>query len=251
MTFWVLVLLGVVQGICEFLPISSSGHLVLLSSIFGVQESLFVSIIFHLATLFAVVVIFRKDLWRMIKNPFSNEVILLAVATIMTCIIALIFMPLLKDSFAGGILPISFLLSAIFLFFSEKRHTKPGKIGIKKAILIGLAQGVALVPGISRSGTTISAGLIAGAEKKECAKFSFLLSIPIIVASLLLEIVEVAKEGLSVNINIVGLVVGGILAFSIALVSIKFMLKLTEKTNLKWFSLYLVFMSILSGVIFW
>ena len=253
MTFWVLILLGIVQGLCEFLPVSSSGHLVLFSSLFGMADSLLVSVILHVATLFAVLIVFRKDLWRMIKNPLSTEVIFLAISTICTCILAIVLMPLLKNSFDGFVLPYTFALSALILFATEKASkNNVGKpIAYKQSILIGLAQGVALLPGLSRSGATISAGILAGGDKKECARFSFLLSIPTILGSLLLEIVDISKVGLTVEINIAGLILGCILAFFVALASIKFMLVLTEKTNFKWFALYLSLMAILSLVIFW
>ncbi|MBQ8444476.1 MAG: undecaprenyl-diphosphate phosphatase [Clostridia bacterium] len=253
MAFLVLILLGVVQGLCEFLPVSSSGHLVLLSTLFGIEDSLFVSIILHVATLLAVLIAFRKDLWRMIKHPLSNEVIFLAISTISTCLIAIVLMPLLKNSFEGIILPVTFALSGIILFATEKlSKNKQGKpISYKQSLIIGLAQGLALLPGLSRSGTTISAGIMAGGDKKECAKFSFLLSIPTILGSLLLEIVDLAKEGVKIDVNIAGLVCGCLIAFIIALASIKFMMRITEKTNFKWFALYLGLMAIVSLIIFW
>ena len=244
MAFWVLIVLGVIQGLCEFLPISSSGHLVLVSSIFGQEDSLFISIIFHIATLLAVLIVFRKDLWRMIKRPLSNETILLASATIITCLEAIILMPILKHAFAGVLLPITFFLSGIILLLAEKvgKNRVGEEIKFKHALLIGCAQGVALLPGLSRSGTTISAGIIAGGKKNECAKFSFLLSVPTILGSLLLEIVDFAKEGATLDVDVGGLVIGCIVAFVIALISIKFMIKLTEKINFKWFSIYLFLM---------
>ena len=123
-------------------------------------------------------------------------------------------------------------------------------MSIKKAVLIGLAQGVALFPGISRSGTTICAGQLAGVDKKESAKFSFLLSIPTILASLLLEIVDISTQGVG-QVNWLALGIASLLAFVIGLASIKFMLKLTERASFKWFSFYLVGLSVVSAIIFW
>ncbi|MBQ8909201.1 MAG: undecaprenyl-diphosphate phosphatase [Clostridia bacterium] len=253
MAFGVLVVLGLVQGLCEFLPVSSSGHLVLLSSLFGISDSLLVSVILHVATLLAVLIAFRKDLWRMIKNPLSNEVIRLAISTICTCLIAMLLMPALKNSFAGSVLPVTFALSGVILFVTEKMAKgKTGKpISYKQSIVIGIAQGIALLPGVSRSGTTIAAGIISGGDKKECAKFSFLLSIPTILGSLLLEIIDLCKEGANVQMNVGGLVCGCVIAFAVALASIKFMINLTEKTNFKWFALYLGIMAVVSLFIFW
>jgi len=253
MSFWGIIALGFVQGICEFLPISSSGHLVLFSSLFGLKDSLFVGVVLHVATLLAVIVVYRKDLWRMIKNPLSNDVVNLAIATIFTCLFALIIMPLLKDSFDGIVLPITFLLSAIILFLAEKmcKNKKSQRLSLKHSVAIGLAQGIALFPGLSRSGTTISTGILSGADKKECAKFSFLLSIPTILGSLLLEIIDFSKSGGQVNVDILGLLVASLVAFVVSLISIKFMIKLTEKTNFKWFALYLSIIAVVSLIIFW
>ena len=251
MGFWVLALLGFVQGICEFLPISSSGHLVLLSKLFGIEDSLFVSIILHIATLFAVLIVFRKDLWRMIRNPLSKEVVTLALSTICTCMVAIVVMPYLKQSFGGELLPLTFALSGVILFLVEMcfKGQKGARIGIKNAFIIGLAQGAALLPGLSRSGTTIAAGIASGADKKECAKFSFLLSIPTILGSLVLECYDFFSGGCQISINVAGLVVGVIVAFLVGLVSIKCMLKITEKASFKYFALYLAAMSILSWIV--
>lgn len=251
MGFWALVVLGIVQGVCEFLPISSSGHLVLFSKLFGVNESLLVSIILHVATLLAVVLTFRRELWEMIKHPLSQEVVSLAIATICTCGVAIVLMPFLKGSFEGEVLPITFALSGLILFLTEMftKNKSGRKISYKNALIIGLSQGAALLPGLSRSGTTIAAGIISGADKKECAKFSFLLSIPTILGSLALEIYEISRGGVAADVNILGMSAGCLIAFVIGLVSIKTMLKLTEKTNFKWFALYLAIMAIVSFVI--
>ena len=248
-----LVVLGLVQGLCEFLPISSSGHLALLSSLFGIEDSLFISIVLHVATLFAVVVCFRKEIWQMIKHPLSPKVINLAIATIVTCIIGLALLPILKGTFDGIFLPVTFLASAIILFVTDiktRNRAKDAKFSVKTALLIGLAQGLALFPGLSRSGTTISAGVLSGANKKECASFSFLLSIPTILASLALEVVEICHIG-SVHVDVFGLIVASLVAFVVGLISIKFMIKLTEKSNFKWFAVYLSIMAIISLWLFW
>lgn len=251
MSFFVIILLGLVQGICEFLPISSSGHLVLLSSLFGVEESLFVSIVLHVATLLAVIIVFRKKIIFLIKHPFSLQSKCLAVATLCTCFIAIVLLPLLKNAFAGAVLPFAFAFSAILLllvpFLSKKQSQS---LSIKKAAIIGLFQGVALFPGISRSGTTICAGQMSGLEQKESAEFSFLLSIPTILASLFLEVIDLSA-GAIVGVNWLALGLAFLVAFVVGLASIKFMLKLVENAKLKWFSLYLFVIALVSGIIFW
>ncbi len=246
--FLALFLLGLIQGLTEFLPVSSSGHLVLFSKIFGVEESLFLSILLHIATLLSIVVVFHKDIWQLIRHPFSKQSIQIVVATIPTCIIVLCLMPLIKQSFMGGFLPFCFVLSAALLLASEllsKRAAK-GAFGTKTAFFMGVMQGFAVFPGISRSGSTISAGLVCGSNKQEVAKFSFLMSIPIILLSLLMEIYEIATGALRVDIPILPTMLSFVTAFLVGIFAIKLMIRLTVKSNLKWFSLYLVIIAIVS-----
>ena len=216
--FLALFFLGLIQGLTEFLPVSSSGHLVLFSKIFGVEESLFISILLHVATLLSILVVFRKDIWQMIRHPFSQQTMMLVVATIPTCLIVLVLMPLVKQSFAGGFLPISFLVSSILLFVSEivskKKNSKP--IDFKSAFIMGVA------------------------------KFSFLMSVPIVILSLLMEIYEIATGAEKVNIQALPTIVSFVVAFVVGIFAIKVMIKLTEKSNLKWFALYLLVMSVVS-----
>ena len=252
MAVFSLVILGFVQGICEFLPISSSGHLVLFSKIFGLQDSLFVSIILHRATLLSVVVVMRKEVFYLIRHPFSKESIKLVICTICTCIVAIIFMPFITSAFEGKSLPIFFLLSSIILFFvGRKNKNHQGEITYKNALVIGLAQGLAIFPGLSRSGTTISAGLASGAGKEESAKFSFLASLPIIVGSLILEIYKIAVRGESVAVSPIGLTLAFLVSFVVGILCIKFMLKLTNNTSFKYFSIYLIFIAILAAIFLW
>ncbi len=234
--------LGLVQGLTEFLPVSSSGHLVLFSKLFGIEESLFISILLHVATLLSIVVVFYKDIWQMIRHPFSKPAMMLVVATIPTCLIVLVLMPIIKSSFAGGALPICFIVSAVLLFVSENLSKKTYKqtLDYKSAIFMGIAQGFAVFPGISRSGSTISAGLLNGKNKEEVAKFSFLMSIPIILLSLLMEVYDVIKGGIVVNVSAIAITISFVTAFLVGIFAIKLMIKLTVKSSLKWFSLYLL-----------
>ena len=234
MSILVLVLLGLVQGLCEFLPISSSGHLVLLSKLFNVEDSLFVSIMLHVATLLALMVVMT-----------------IVISTIITCIVAIVLMPFITASFEGVMLPVAFLGSAILLFLSQKLSGKGGEINYKRAGIIGFAQGLAIFPGLSRSGTTISAGLLAGGNKEDCAKFSFLISLPIVFGSLLLEIVKLVIFKETISVNWLGLALAFLIAFVVGILTIKFMLKLTKNLNFKYFSIYLVIIAIVSAVILW
>ena len=249
MEIFVLCLLGLVQGLCEFLPISSSGHLVLMSQLFGVEDSLFVSIVLHMATLLAVLVVFRKDIWLMLKHPFSIESMNIVIATIPTCVIVLILMPVVDESFGGSYLAFSFLISACLLLFSQnfaKKRAFQGTFTRKNALIMGIAQGLAVFPGISRSGTTICAGLLSGGDKKECAKFSFLMSVPIIILSMIMEIVKIALGGQTVAVNPIGMILSFLIAFLVGILSIKVMIKFTEKANFKWFSIYLFSLAVIT-----
>lgn len=248
-----LVVLGLVQGLTEFLPVSSSGHLVLLGKWFGIEDSLFISILLHIATLLSIIVVLRKEIWQLIRHPFSEKTINLAIATIPTCVIVLILMPLIDKSFSGAFLPICFLISAVLLFVTDMLTKKKTQnsfqrtfLGHKDAFVMGVFQGLAVFPGISRSGSTICAGLLSGAPKSETAKFSFLMSIPIIILSLAMEVYKIIVKGNVISVDPIGMSLSFIVAMLVGIFAIKVMLKLTQKANFKWFSLYLLIISILA-----
>ena len=244
--FLVLFFMGLVQGLTEFLPVSSSGHLVLLSNIFNVEESLFISILLHVATLLSICVVFYKDIFALLRHPFSKNTLMLVVATIPTCLIALVLMPFIKSSFGGGFLPVSFLITATILVITELFAKNTKEFSYKTAIIMGIAQGFAVFPGISRSGATISAGLLSKGDKKECAKFSFLMSIPIILLSLIMEIYEGISGGINISYPVSAIIISFIVAFLSGIFAIKFMMKLTEKGKLWWFSCYLLLLSLVT-----
>lgn len=244
--YLVLFFMGLVQGLTEFLPVSSSGHLVLLSNIFGLEESLLISILLHFATLLSIIVVFRKDVWEIVRHPFSKRSISLVLATIPTCIIVLILMPLIKSSFGGLLLPICFLISAILLFLTEYfTKRKEGRLVDNKiAVIMGVAQGFAVFPGISRSGTTICFGLLVGGDKKDATKFSFLMSIPIILLSMIMEIYEICTGAVEISFPPVAVILSFLVAFLSGIFAIKFMMKITEKGKLNWFAIYLLLLSV-------
>lgn len=240
------IIFGIVQGLTEFLPVSSSGHLFLLNSIFGASNDfLFFTILLHLATLLAVVVVLRKEIVEMIKHPFSKKTLLIVVATIPTILIVLLFENTAKSLFGGGALKYFFLLTALLLFLTDmlsKRKVINREMTYKSAIFMGIAQGIAVVPGISRSGATICTGLLAGEDRKETAKFSFLMSIPIILGSMLYEILGAIKNTTTLigSGSIFPTVIAFIFAFIVGIFAIKFMIKIVENARYFWFSIYLV-----------
>lgn len=266
MAILVIIILGIVQGACEFLPISSSGHLVLFYNIFGIQQNtILLSVILHVATLFSVVVCYYKSIVKLIKNPFCHTNKMLVVATIPTVLIVLILKNVVEKSFDGNFIIIGFLATALILIGSQILETKELNktqnisflsqsgmsgdithinINYKQALFVGIAQGFAVFPGVSRSGSTISMGLACGVKKSEVADFSFLLSIPIIIASLLFEIVDVAVNKIKIEFSVAQLGLGFLFSFVSGLVCIKLMLSFVKKSKLYWFAIYLILLSV-------
>lgn len=248
------VLLGMVQGLTEFLPVSSSGHLVFLDKIFNVETGnfLFVSILLHIATLISVIILYYKQIWQLIKNPFSKKTLLIVVATIPTVIIVLLFKGFFENAFGGEYLPICFMITAIVLmlsYFKTKSNNKClyKKLNYNNAIIIGIMQGFAVLPGISRSGSTISAGVLQGVNSEDATAFSFTLSIPIILASLVYEVYSCLGNGQQFY---TGSYFNLILSFIIALVcgifAIKIMKKFAKTGKYYFFSIYLIVIAIIS-----
>lgn len=254
MEFVYFALLGIVQGLTEFLPVSSSGHLILLEKIFGIDTGnfMFVSILLHVATLISVIILYHKDILALIKKPFSSLGINIILSTFVTVIIVLIFKSFFVESFDGRFLPICFMLTAIILYFAYLKTKTPKfkaytSVNKKTSIIIGLVQGLAVLPGISRSGSTISAGTFCNVDSETATKYSFLLSIPIIFCSLVFEIFEcvVQKQQLYFG-NVFYLVMAFILALVFGIIAIKLMKKLAKTGKYYYFSAYLVIICIIS-----
>lgn len=243
------IVLGILQGLTEFLPISSSGHLVLFSKIFNIENDfLLFSVILHFATLLAVLIYYRKQILKIIKKPFSPFSLKLIIATLPAIIIALLFSDFLETMFDGSLLPFCFVFTGALLIVAQvfsKSVKKHKKIDYKGAVFIGFMQAVALVPGISRSGSTISGGLIAGYEKQETADFSFLMSVPIILASVVYELFKLFKTPTN-SLPIIPALAGSLFAFLTGLISIYIMLKTIKKLKLHYFSFYLFAIAIIS-----
>ena len=242
------ILLGVVQGLTEFLPVSSSGHLVLMEQIFGVKvDMMFMSILMHLGTLLAVLIYYRKRIFSLIKKPFSKEVWYLVLSTIPATIFVVIFKDFVTDSFNGKALGFGFLVSAIMLYVAfvvSKKYQPNAQFTYKTALIMGVFEAVAIFPGISRSGSTLCAGIFSGGKPDEVLDFSFLMSVPIIFASTIFEIFSLGKTVFSFNIWFV--IIGFIVSFVCGLISIKLTINFTKKIKLKYFAIYLFLLSILT-----
>lgn len=251
MEFLYFLLLGIVQGLTEFLPVSSSGHLVLLDRIFNIDTGnfLFVSILLHIATLFSVVILYRKEIWELIKHPFCEKSYFLIISTLLTAIVVLLFKSFFEEMFLGKFLPIFFMTTAILLmvtfFMSKKESTK--KMTYKSAMLTGLVQGIAVIPGISRSGSTICFNTLTGTSTQEATSYSFVLSIPIILGSLCFEIADCfSMQKVFFSGSIFYLIMSFIVAFVFGIFAIKIMKKVAKTKRYYIFSIYLVIISIVS-----
>lgn len=238
MAWYTAIFLGLLQGFAEFLPISSSGHLLLFESLFGITDGgLLLTLILHLATLLAVVVVYRKRLWYLVRHPFSRETLQLGLATLITCSFVLLFKDVIDSFFNVTTLPYLFMLCGLILITPSVYQPKKNCHTWWQSVAMGLAQGVAVVPGLSRSGMTITAGRLSGMDSAQATDFSFLMSLPIILASLLFELMH----GGSVQALGWGkIILSFATAFVAGIVAIKLMLKLTRKIDLRWFAIYLL-----------
>lgn len=237
------ILIGFIQGITEFLPVSSSGHIVLFGSLFELDNLLLISIVAHIGTLFAVVFCYRKNLIELIKKPKNQTNLNLVIATFPTVIIVLLFNKFLEDNFSIHTLVWGFLISAVLLLIADLKKSGNKPINKKASLYMGLTQGLALLPGISRSGSTLTCGLILGYNKQETLDFSFLMSIPIIFASAVYESFSILSS--QVTINWLGIFIVMISSFLFGILSIKLMLKTVKHNKLYYFSIYLIVLSLI------
>jgi len=240
------IILGIVQGFTEFLPVSSSGHLVLLQKIFKIEEgALSFDIALHLATLVAVLVVYRKKIFEIIKNPFSKLPVYIVIGTIPIAVFGILFDDFIESFFeSGSTLGTGFIFTGLVLMYAdsvgEKKRTIE-QMNIKDPLLIGTSQAVAMIPAVSRSGMTISAALALGIERKTAADFSFLLSIPAILGAVVVDIYKMLKTGGSefAAIGTAPLAVGMLFAAIAGFIAVKSMINLIQKQGLKYFSYYL------------
>ena len=237
------IIIGIIQGLTEFLPVSSSGHIVLFGTMFELDNLLLLSVVAHVGTLFAVIFCYRKRIFNLIRHPKNETNKNLIIATIPTIIIVLLFNSLLEDNFSTKTLVWGFLISAILLLIADFKKDGNKPINKKNALYMGLAQGCALLPGISRSGSTLVCGLLLGADKQQTLDFSFLMSIPIILASAVYETYKLFS--CQITVDWLGIFIVMIVSFIFGILSIKLMLKLVKKNRLFYFSIYLIILSLI------
>ena len=249
MSIWEAILMGIVQGLTEFLPVSSSGHLEIANVILGIEgeENLAFTTVVHGGTVLSTIVVFWKYLGRLLSNFFKfkpGPEMRFCVNILVSCLPVLFVGVMFKDQveslFTGNLLLVGcmLLVTALLLTFSQKAKPRQREITMKDAFIIGLAQAVAVIPGLSRSGSTISTGLLLGIKREEVASFSFLMAlIPIIGANLL----ELFGGGFGQAAGVIGtgsLVAGFLASFIAGTFACRVMINLVKRGNLIWFAIY-------------
>lgn len=256
------IILGLVQGLGEFLPISSSGHLALLQNLFGIEgeQILFFAVMLHLGTLVSVFICYWKDICELVvelfvtikdlctgkglqlqERPVRKLGVMIIVATIPTAVIGILFNDMF-ESFYGSFVAIGigFLFTGIIMFLAERMGSAKkeiGEMGFGTAVLVGVMQGIAICPGVSRSGSTLVGGLATGLKREFAVRFAFLISIPSILGSVVLEVPDALEQG--IDAALLGPIAAGMIVAAISgYAAIKGMIKLVSKGKLSYFSYY-------------
>jgi undecaprenyl-diphosphatase len=254
------IILGIIQGLTEFLPVSSSGHLELGKAILGdnsvPEESLLFTVVLHFATALSTIVVFRKDILGLIKGALKLKwnddlkfISKIALSMIPATVIGFTYESQFAELFGGNIKLVGFMLiiTALLLYLADKAKSTNKNVSFKNAIVIGVAQAIAMLPGISRSGATISTSVLLGNDKTKAARFSFLMVVPLIFG-------KIAKDILSGDLtydsgNFTSLSIGFVAAFISGLFACTWMIALVKKSKLTYFAIYCVVVG-MSAIIF-
>ena len=244
-------ILGLVQGLTEFLPVSSSGHLAIGKALFGIETAdLSFEIAVYAATVLATIVVFRKEIWRLLQGLFkfkmnaeTRYILLILISMIPVFVVGMFFKDSVEALFGEGLVVVgcALLVTALLLFLSEalkRRNAEGGPVTWKSALWMGLAQAVAVIPGLSRSGSTIATGLLCGVKKEEVAQFSFLMVLIPILGEAFLDLV--GGDAATSTVGALPLILGFLAAFVSGLFACRVMIALVKKAKLKWFALYCV-----------
>jgi len=260
MDIWEAIVLGIVQGFTEFLPVSSSGHLELGKAILGdtsvPEESLLFTVVLHFATALSTLVVFKKDVWTIFSGLLKfkwNEETQFTVKIIMSMlpavIIGLLFEEQLESFFGGNIAFVGAMLivTAILLWLADRAKNTGKPVTYLNAFIIGVSQAIAMLPGISRSGATISTSVLLGSDKSKAARFSFLMVVPLIFGKIAKDIVSGNLASESTNLTTLGL--GFVAAFVSGLIACTWMISLVRKSKLSYFAIYCVIIGIIAIVV--
>ena len=250
MSVWEAVVLGLVQGAGEFLPVSSSGHLLLLEKLGVGEEDLFFNICLHLGTLLSVIIVMRRPLLSLFEKENRRTLLFLILACLPTVALALLFKYLAPSLIDGAYLPLGFAATSFLIVLSEKFSPAQNRaLSAKTSVLTGFLQGIAVLPGISRSGATVAALRLSGVPRPAAAEFSFLLSVPVILGSALYEGTELAVSGGLADVPVLPLIAGVAAAFVAGCAAIKFFLALVRKRSALPFALYTAALAVVSLVV--
>lgn len=264
MEWWEAFLLGLVQGLTEFLPVSSSGHLTIFREILGVDPEGFLdfTVTVHFATVLSTIVVFWSVIVKILKgllkfryNDETDYFLKICVSMIPVAVVGLFFKDKVEALFGGGIATVAvcLIVTAVLLLFSDffrfkGLSAKEYRNGISywQAALVGLGQACAVAPGLSRSGTTIATGLVCGVKRENMAQFSFLMVLVPIIGEQLLSVLDmVSGEGMASAIGVVPLLCGFVAAFISGLFACKLMVALVKKSKMRWFALYCAVVAVL------
>lgn len=242
-------ILGVIQGLTEFLPVSSSGHLELGKAILGdtsvPEESLLFTVVLHFATALSTLVVFRNDVFEIIggllqfkwneETRFSLKII---ISMLPAAIIGVLFEDQLEALFSGNIIFVGFMLliTALLLWLADKARDTGKKVSYTNSFVIGVAQAIAMLPGISRSGATISTSVLLGNDKTRAARFSFLMVVPLIFGKIAKDILSGDLANSSTEFSV--LAIGFVAAFVAGLIACTWMITLVKRSKLSWFAIY-------------
>lgn len=250
MTWLEALVLGIIQGLTEFLPVSSSGHLQIFSALFGIQGegNLTFTVAVHAATVCSTIVVLRNEIWDLLKglfrftwNPETVYIAKIALSMIPVAIVGLFFKDYVEEIFGSGLLivGISLLLTACLLAFAYYARPRVKKdISFRDSFIIGIAQACAVLPGLSRSGSTIATGILLGNNKENVAKFSFLMVLVPILGEAFLDLMKGGFSPAESGISMLSLVVGFLAAFISGYAACSWMLNLVKKGKLIWFAIY-------------
>lgn len=254
------IVLGIIQGLTEFLPVSSSGHLEIGKAIFGdnslPEESLLFTVVLHFATALSTVVVFRKDILQIFtgllqfkrneETEFSVKIIL---SMIPAAVIGVAFNDQIESLFDKNILLVGAMLiiTGLLLFLADRAKKTEKTVSYGNAIIIGLAQAIAILPGISRSGATISTSVLLGIDREKAARFSFLMVIPLIFGKMAKDMLDGGL--LETNMSMLSLGLGALAAFVAGILACRWMIALVKQSQLRYFSFYCFAVGILSIVL--
>ena len=249
MDYLTALILGIVQGLTEFLPVSSSGHLEITKEIFNAdyqaKESLLMTVVLHFATALSTIFIFRKDILKILRGIFTEKddserqfATKIIFSMIPAAVVGVFFEDIIESFFNGQLILVAtmLILTGLLLFLADKSKESISQISFLNSFIIGISQAIAILPGISRSGATIATSVILGVDKTASAKFSFLMVVPLIFGKMAKDVI--GGDLLDNSLDLLPLFIGFVTAFLTGLLACTWMIKLVKRSQLKYFSIY-------------